>query len=241
MSRPLRSDYLTHVRRTRRSERGIVLAIVLVMIFALVTAVYAFQHRALIDNTIAANRLESAEADALAKGGLRLAEVIVMIVRAKYDQGDAGSSGLGSGGGRSALLCPPLESLSLVRLLDSLRGGRCNCPVALTGHMSVGYVSVEIPRHRPCPLTGLPVNRLEPLTRCPTQPVAIQHILSPAASPLAVAVVWARAPDLPPSHRRHRRRGQGAPPPVDPPPLPGSVYWSFIAVQPLSSSGLNCG
>ena len=112
------------------------------------------------------------------------------------------------------------------------------CPVALTGHVSVGYVSVEIPRRRPCPLTGLSVNRLEPLNRCPTQPVAIQHILSPAASPLAVAVVWARAPDLPPSHRRHRRRGQGAPPPVDPPPLPGSVYWSFIAVKPFSSSGL---
>ena len=95
MSRPLRSGYLPNVQRTRRSERGIVLAIVLVMIFALVTAVYAFQHRAIIDNTIAANRLESAEADALAKGGLRLAEVIVMIVRAKYVQGDAGSSGLG--------------------------------------------------------------------------------------------------------------------------------------------------
>ena len=95
MSRPLRSAHLTNARRTRRSERGIVLAIVLVMIFALVTAVYAFQHRAIIDNTIAANRLESAEADALAKGGLRLAEVIVMIVRAKYLQGDAGGSGLG--------------------------------------------------------------------------------------------------------------------------------------------------
>ena len=121
-----------------------------------------------------------------------------------------------------ALLCPPLESLALVRLLDSLRGGRCNCPVALTGHVSVGYVSVEIPRHRPCPLTDLSVNRPEPLTRCPTQPVAILHILSPAASPLAVAVVWARAPDLPPPHRRHRRWGQRAPAPGAP-CLPASV------------------
>ena len=54
-----------------RNERGIVLAIVLVMIFALVTAVFSFQRRAIIDTTIATNRLEAAEADALAKGGLR--------------------------------------------------------------------------------------------------------------------------------------------------------------------------
>jgi type II secretory pathway component PulK len=68
-----------------------VLAIVLVMIFALVTAVYSFQHRAIIDTTIATNRIEAAEADALARGGLRLAEVLLAIVRARQVGGaDAG-------------------------------------------------------------------------------------------------------------------------------------------------------
>ena len=76
-----------------RAERGIVLAIVLVMIFALVTAVYAFQHRAIIDTTIASNRLEAADADALARGGLRLAEVLITIVRAQQ------AAGAGAGGG----------------------------------------------------------------------------------------------------------------------------------------------
>ena len=72
-----------------RHERGIVLAIVLVMIFALVTAVYAFQRRAIVDTTIAINRLEASEADALARGGLRIAEMLVMIVRAKHREGEA--------------------------------------------------------------------------------------------------------------------------------------------------------
>jgi len=83
-----------------RDERGIVLAIVLVMIFALVTAVYSFQRRAIIDTTIATNRLEAAEADALAKGGLRVAEMLVMVVRAKHREGDAGGENPLSGDDR---------------------------------------------------------------------------------------------------------------------------------------------
>jgi type II secretory pathway component PulK len=63
------------------------------MIFALVTAVYAFQHRAIIDTTIATNRIEAAEADALARGGLRLAEVILTLVRA----GQSGAQPSGGG------------------------------------------------------------------------------------------------------------------------------------------------
>lgn len=79
-------------RGRRRDESGIVLAIVLVMIFALVTAVYTFQRRAIIDTTIAVNRLEAAEADALARGGLRIAEVLLTVVRARQ-------AGVGGGGG----------------------------------------------------------------------------------------------------------------------------------------------
>ena len=44
------------------------LAIVLVLIFVLITAVYAFQRRAIVDTSIVANRMRGAEADALARG-----------------------------------------------------------------------------------------------------------------------------------------------------------------------------
>ncbi len=69
--------------RSARRERGIVLAIVLVLIFALITAVYAFQRRAIIDTTIAQNRLAAAEADALARGGIRIAEAVVFLAHLK--------------------------------------------------------------------------------------------------------------------------------------------------------------
>ena len=81
------------LRVPARRERGIVLAIVLVLIFALITAVYAFQRRAIIDTTISRNRIDAAEADALAKGGLRIAEALVAIVRAKQLEGASGGAG----------------------------------------------------------------------------------------------------------------------------------------------------
>ena len=77
--------------RHRRRSTGIVLAIVLVLIFVLVTAVYGFQRRAIIDTSIATNRLRSAEADALARGGLRIAEAVLFLARLKNEAGSAGS------------------------------------------------------------------------------------------------------------------------------------------------------
>jgi len=70
------------IQDPRRSS-GIVLAIVLVLIFVLVIAVTAFQRRAIIDTTIATNRLRAAEADALARGGLRIAAAMVHIIHLK--------------------------------------------------------------------------------------------------------------------------------------------------------------
>lgn len=102
----------------RPRERGIVLILVLVVIVAMITAVTAFQRRAMIDTTVSANRLDAAEADALARGGLRLAEVLLVVVRAKQSAndtapqnaigGDADETGDllgggGSGGGADAL------------------------------------------------------------------------------------------------------------------------------------------
>jgi hypothetical protein len=69
-----------------------VLAIVLVMIFALITAVYAFQRRAVIDTSIASNRLRASEAEALARGGLRIGEAIAYLSRLKMESGDTGAA-----------------------------------------------------------------------------------------------------------------------------------------------------
>lgn len=89
----------------RPREGGIVLIMVLVVIVAMITAVTAFQRRAMIDTTVSANRLDAAEADALARGGLRLAEVLLVVVRAKQAAGGAAPDEVGgrdSGGAEGA-------------------------------------------------------------------------------------------------------------------------------------------
>jgi type II secretory pathway component PulK len=78
--------------RTQRSESGIVLAIVLVLIFVLITAVYTFQRRAIVDTAVAANRLKGAEAEALARGGLRIGEAIVFLDRLKKEADSVGAN-----------------------------------------------------------------------------------------------------------------------------------------------------
>jgi type II secretory pathway component PulK len=110
-----------------REARGIVLAIVLVMIFALITAVYAFQRRAIIDATISRNRLDASEADALAKGGLRIAEALVAIVHAKHV-----ASALGGGGSEDSTdSTRSSDSGSGTGTVDALWQGIENFPLEL--------------------------------------------------------------------------------------------------------------
>ncbi|MFP6654575.1 MAG: hypothetical protein VCB25_03035 [Myxococcota bacterium] len=77
------SDNNLYYGRRKRRGAGIVLAIVLVLIFVLVIAVTAFQRRAIIDTSIATNRLRAAEADALARGGQRMAAAMVFVLHLK--------------------------------------------------------------------------------------------------------------------------------------------------------------
>lgn len=91
-------------------ERGIVLAIVLVLIFSLIAAVYAFQRRAIIDTTIAQNRLAAGEADALARGGIRIAEAVVFLARLKDAAANA-DAGAGAGADPANPAAPPDLSL----------------------------------------------------------------------------------------------------------------------------------
>ncbi len=117
------------VHARRRSERGIVLALVLVVIFVLITAVYAFQRRATIDVTIASNRLAAGEADALARGGLRVAEVLITIVRAKHAGAGAGEQA--GGGNETPQINLPLDATSDATAVDALWQGIGNFPIEL--------------------------------------------------------------------------------------------------------------
>lgn len=71
--------------KERRRSRGVVLAIVLITIFTLITAVFTFQRRAIIGASIAQNRIHASEAEALARGGLRVAEAVVFLLRLKEE------------------------------------------------------------------------------------------------------------------------------------------------------------
>lgn len=135
-------------RRTTRAERGIVLAIVLVLIFALITAVYAFQRRAIIDATISRNRVDAAEADGIAKGGLRIAETLVALVRAKQVQASSGGDGASRGDDPATRDLPTLAlpgaggSSGGSPALDALWQGIRNFPIDLGDGRSL-HIEIE--------------------------------------------------------------------------------------------------
>lgn len=62
----------------RRRERGVVLALVLVIGLLLMTVVIGFSRRSIVDFHIARNRDAAAQADALARGGVQLATFLLL-------------------------------------------------------------------------------------------------------------------------------------------------------------------
>jgi type II secretory pathway component PulK len=130
-----RAKGATRRTRDRRRSRGIVLAIVLVLIFVLVTAVYAFQRRAIIDTSIAKNRLKSDEAYALARGGLRIGEAVVYLSRLKKQAEAAGASPAGLGS-------PTVGPDGSLLPLDELWAGLGAFPLELEGGRTL-RVSIE--------------------------------------------------------------------------------------------------
>lgn len=155
----LRRPVTKHARDRRRSQ-GIVLAIVLVLIFVLVTAVYAFQRRAIIDTSIAKNRLQSDEAYALARGGLRIGEAVAYIARLKQEAEAAGASPQGlnddaSGPGAAPLLAADalwagigafpleLEGGRTLRISIEDEGARLNLNALVDPNVDVGEVGDE--------------------------------------------------------------------------------------------------
>jgi type II secretory pathway component PulK len=65
-------------RPNRERERGVVLALVLILGLLLSTTIITFARRAVIDTMIVRNRDNAASAEALARGGLRLATAVLV-------------------------------------------------------------------------------------------------------------------------------------------------------------------
>ena len=82
------------VRLTPPGRQGIVLAMVLVLALLLSTTIITFMRQAVVDKMVAHNRDSSAEAEALARGGIRLAAALILddaLIEA--DPQGSGSSG----------------------------------------------------------------------------------------------------------------------------------------------------
>lgn len=62
----------------RRREAGMALVLVLVFVLLLVSSIATFLHRAVLDATIVANRDATSRAEALARGGVRLATALLL-------------------------------------------------------------------------------------------------------------------------------------------------------------------
>ena len=124
--------------RKRKREQGIALALVLVLIILMITAVYTFSRRAVINVTIAQNRSDAAEADALARGGLRMAEAILYLVRLKEQADDAaGGAGNPASGTSPGNEAPPVEADAWTQLsgvpLIFANGGRLTFEIEEVG------------------------------------------------------------------------------------------------------------
>ncbi len=77
--------------RDRRRESGVVLVLVLVFLLLMVSSVATFQRRAVLDATIVQNRDAVARAEALARGGVRLAWALLLEDLLRESQGGLGA------------------------------------------------------------------------------------------------------------------------------------------------------
>ena len=87
-------------RAARRGERGVVLALILVLALLMTAAVATFLKRSTIDTMIVSNRDDAAAAEALARGGVRAAIAVIAGEGLLQAQGGGPRSGTNDLGGR---------------------------------------------------------------------------------------------------------------------------------------------
>ena len=77
-----------------KDERGVILVVVLVFALLLVTSITTFQRRAMLDSMVARHRDSAAEAEAAARGGVRLAITLLLEDRLQEITGGLDSDSL---------------------------------------------------------------------------------------------------------------------------------------------------
>jgi type II secretory pathway component PulK len=108
--------------RGRRGEAGVVLVVVLVFALLLAGSVATFLRRATVDTLISRNRESASRAEAIARGGVRLATVLILDDKLR---GDASSTGADLWA-QVGLAEIPVDELSTLRLQIEDAGDRLN-------------------------------------------------------------------------------------------------------------------
>jgi type II secretory pathway component PulK len=111
--------------RTRR-EAGVVLVVILVFALLLTSTVATFMRRATVDSMISRNREAASRAEALARGGVRLATVLLLEDALRDREPDAIGDTLSELWARARYLEIPLEDGSSLRLQIEDMGSRLN-------------------------------------------------------------------------------------------------------------------
>lgn len=110
----------------RRRESGVILVMVLVFLLLLVSSVAAFQRRAVLDATIVQNRDGVARAEALARGGVRLAWALLLEDKLRESQGGLGAETRYDVWARAEHLALPLDEDSELKLFIEDTSSRIN-------------------------------------------------------------------------------------------------------------------
>jgi general secretion pathway protein K len=116
----------------QRRERGVVLVIVLVFALLLASTIATFLRRATIDDRVAKNREATSRAEALARGGVRLATALLLEDKLLENQ-EVGFAGevLGDLWAQVGLVPLELEDGSWLRLVIEDAGSRLNLNAVL--------------------------------------------------------------------------------------------------------------
>jgi type II secretory pathway component PulK len=108
--------------RSRRGEAGVVLVVVLVFALLLASSVATFLRRATVDTLIARNRESAARAESIARGGIRLATVLILEDKLRGDGAATGTDLWAQVG----LVDIPVDELSSLRLQILDAGDKLN-------------------------------------------------------------------------------------------------------------------
>jgi type II secretory pathway component PulK len=116
-----------------KDERGVILVVVLVFALLLVTSITTFQRRAMLDSMVARHRDSAAEAEAAARGGVRLAITLLLEDRLQEITGGLDSDSLTDAWARASGIELPAGDGVVLRLSVEDAGARLNLNALIDG------------------------------------------------------------------------------------------------------------